>query len=119
MSLGDRLRGLKAPVDRRRIDRVELLIGQSLRHRASLLATFLAQRDVFHPAAQLLPGVLRDRVPNQKQDRHASDFSMPSRALGFSREDRSPRSSPRALARIARRKILAERVLGSSSTNRM
>jgi hypothetical protein len=37
-------------------------------------------------------------------------------AVGFSRLDRSPGSSPVTVARIARRRIFAERVLGSSGT---
>ncbi len=41
---------------------------------------------------------------------------IPSTASGFSRLERSPGSSPVAAARIARRTILALRVLGSSST---
>src|ERR687884_919868 len=42
---------------------------------------------------------------------------MPSSACGFSALDMSPGSSPTATARTARRRILAERVLGSASTS--
>jgi len=71
-----------------------------------------------HPTGELVSGVRSNSMTNEIENGHdLMARSMSSRAEGFSSDERSPVSSPSTFARMARRRILAERVFGSSETN--
>src|SRR5213076_2050297 len=80
------------------------------------LAVALEVVDVGEDVLRAAPDL--DRLANRGHGRDLTAAAIASSASGFSSDERSPASAPSAVARTARRMILAERVFGSASTKK-